>query len=52
MADVAFVAIALGFFAVCVLYVQWCDLIVGGDEVAPADTVSSDADRVVDEVAA
>jgi hypothetical protein len=36
MADVVFVAIALAFFAVCVLYVQWCDIIIGPDEVSSA----------------
>ena len=34
MADVVFVAIALAFFAVCVLYVRWCDVIIGPDEVS------------------
>ena len=33
MADVVFVAIALAFFSVCVLYVRWCDVIIGPDEV-------------------
>jgi hypothetical protein len=32
MADIIFVALALAFFAVCVLYVQWCDRIIGPDE--------------------
>ncbi len=34
MADVVFVAIVLAFFALCVLYVVWCDLIIGRDEAA------------------
>ncbi len=34
MADIVFVAIALAFFALCVLYVRWCDLIIGPDEVS------------------
>ncbi len=55
MADVAFVAIAIGFFAICVLYVRWCDSIMGRDDTASVDTLGeSDAapDAVVDEVAA
>jgi len=34
MADIVFVAIVLAFFAVCVLYVRWCDIIIGPDEVS------------------
>jgi hypothetical protein len=34
MADIGFVAIALAFFALCVLYVRWCDRIIGDDEAA------------------
>ncbi len=34
MADIVFVAIALAFFAICVLYVRWCDIIIGPDEVS------------------
>ena len=34
MADFVFVAIALAFFAICVLYVRWCDFIVGPHEVS------------------
>jgi len=33
MGDVVFVAIVLAFFALCVLYVRWCDVIIGPDEV-------------------
>ena len=36
MADVVFVAIALAFFSLCVLYVRWCDVIIGPDEVGGA----------------
>ena len=32
MADFVYIAIALAFFALCVLYVVWCDRIVGDDE--------------------
>ena len=34
MADVVFIAIALGFFALCVLYVEWCDRIIDADDPA------------------
>ena len=53
MADVVFVAIALAFFALCVLYVRWCDLIMGPDEVTRADSTDEpDSYVVIDEVAA
>jgi hypothetical protein len=32
MADIVFVAIALAFFAICALYVRWCDRIIATDE--------------------
>ena len=41
MADVVFVAIALAFFAICALYVRWCDIIIGPDEVSSSDSVTS-----------
>ena len=28
MSDVVFIAVALGFFAICALYVHWCDSII------------------------
>lgn len=34
MADFVFIAITFAFFAVCVLYVRWCDIIIGPDEVS------------------
>jgi hypothetical protein len=38
MADVVFVAAALGFFAVCVLYVRACERIVTSeDEPGPTE---------------
>ena len=53
MADIVFVAIALAFFAICVLYVQWCDRIIGRDEVTRVDPVDEPgAFVVIDEVAA
>ncbi len=32
MADVVFIAITIAFFALCVLYVNWCDRIIGGGD--------------------
>ena len=38
MADVVFVAAALGFFAVCLLYLRACEQIVtSGDEPGPTE---------------
>ena len=37
MADVIFVAVICAFFALCVVYIRWCDRIIGPDEFsAPA----------------
>ena len=33
MTDFVFIAIALAFFLLCVLYVLWCDHIIGDDQV-------------------
>ena len=35
MADLIFVAVICAFFALCVLYVRWCDRIIGPDDVSP-----------------
>ena len=32
MADLIFVSIIVSFFALCVLYLKWCDRIIGPDE--------------------
>ncbi len=32
MSDVIFIAATVAFFCICVLYVQWCDRIIGPDE--------------------
>jgi hypothetical protein len=32
MADVIFVGITIAFFAICALYVMWCDRIIGPDD--------------------
>jgi len=53
MADVVFVAIALAFFAIYALYVRWCDIIIGPDEVSSTRATDEiDEQFVVDEVAA
>ncbi len=37
MADAIFVAVICAFFALCVIYIRWCDRIIGPDEFdAPA----------------
>jgi hypothetical protein len=46
VADVIFVAVICAFFALCVVYIRWCDRIVGPDGADPS--VTSD-DRVGDE---
>jgi hypothetical protein len=43
MADIIFIAVALAFFALCALYVHWCDRIIGPDVFAAAPSVD-DAD--------
>ncbi|MEQ1873016.1 MAG: hypothetical protein ABL953_04750 [Ilumatobacteraceae bacterium] len=40
MRDVIFIAIAMGFFALCIAYTALCDRIIGPD---PADSSSEDA---------
>ena len=41
MADLVFVSIIVAFFALCVLYLTWCDRIIGPDEFhAERDDVS------------
>jgi hypothetical protein len=44
MADLIFVSIIVAFFALCVVYLRWCDQIIGPDEFAAErdDTVSPD----------
>jgi hypothetical protein len=42
MADLIFVSIIIAFFALCVLYLRWCDRIIGPDEfAAERDAVDS-----------
>ena len=35
MADVIFVAVICAFFALCVVYVRWCDRIIGAEVTSP-----------------
>jgi hypothetical protein len=38
MSDFIFIAATIVFFAVCTLYVRWCDMIIGPDDfTAPRD---------------
>jgi hypothetical protein len=46
MADVLFVAITIGFFVLCVLYVQLCDRIIGADDELDAATVADEREEV------
>jgi hypothetical protein len=32
MSDFVFIAVTIVFFAICSLYVKWCDKIIGADE--------------------
>lgn len=51
MADIIFISVALAFFALCALYVHWCDRIIGPDvfdTTAPQDV----SDEPVREMAA
>ena len=49
MADVAFVAVLLAFFAVATLFVRGCDRIIGSDE---AELTGADASTVAEELPA
>jgi hypothetical protein len=47
MADLVFVAALCAFFASCVVYVHWCDRIIGPDNFTPdrsAESADPDAD--------
>ena len=47
MADVIFVAVICAFFALCVVYVRWCDRIIGPD-VTSSTVDAGEPDRVAD----
>ena len=44
MADLIFIAVICAFFALCVLYIRWCDRMIGPDDFAaePAATTATD----------
>ncbi len=44
MADVVFLALIVGFFALTVLLVKACDRIIGPDELVTANRTASPAD--------
>lgn len=44
MSDVIFIAVMIGFFVLCTLYVQLCDHMIGSDELAMAAKGSDSAD--------
>jgi hypothetical protein len=52
MADLIFVSIIGAFFALCVLYLRWCDRIIGADDftTAPDDAAASPASSPTDSV--
>jgi hypothetical protein len=52
MADIIFIAVAMGFFALCALYVQWCDRIIGPDVIEAVPPLEMTDDDVVGEMAA
>ena len=52
MADIVFVAITLAFFALCVLYIRWCDIIMGPDEIARGTDADDGSEPVIEELAA
>jgi hypothetical protein len=35
MADIVLIALTLGFVALCVAYIAWCDRIIGPDDFGP-----------------
>lgn len=40
MSDVIFIAATIVFFAICALYVHWCDKIIGPDDFPASGDVS------------
>jgi hypothetical protein len=51
MADIVFIAVALAFFALCAVYVRWCDRIIGPDLAEVPRTTDADGTEI-EEVAA
>lgn len=48
MADVIFLMVIIGFFALAVLFVRGCDRVIGPDTGPPDDQGSSEFDRDVE----
>ena len=53
MADLVLIAVMLGFIALCVAYISWCDRIIGPDDVSgdlavtdESAAITADPDRV------
>ena len=47
MADVIYVGVICAFFALCVVYIRWCDRIIGPDDlVASPAEVSAGTDDI------
>jgi len=45
MADIIFVTVICAFFALCVVYIRWCDRIIGSDDsIVTVDAVRPDED--------
>jgi hypothetical protein len=52
MADLLMVLLMVGFVALCVAYVGWCDRIIGPDPVRTADDAAARAASDHEDVAA
>ena len=52
MADVLMVLLMVAFVALCVVYVRWCDHIIGPDPVRTDGDAAEPTTRRLDEVAA
>jgi hypothetical protein len=51
MADIVFICVALAFFALCAMYVRWCDRIIGPD-IAEAPRLADTDEGAIEEIAA
>ena len=45
MSDVIFIAATIAFFAICALYVHWCDEIIGPDDFRSTSDATSATPR-------
>ena len=50
VSDFIFIAATIVFFAICVLYVKWCDTIIGPDNFDAFDADTPDATDKASEV--